>query len=91
MALIPPRVVGPVSVCNNSILVEGQLTGATVEVFSNGAPVAQLGRRLCRSDLSDRTYWREFQSARHQGDSRQRDTEQHRNGHLLTCRQVTPA
>ena len=40
MALLPPRVVGPLSECSGSVRVQGQLTGSTVTVFADGAPVA---------------------------------------------------
>ena len=40
MALLPPRVIGPLSECSGRVRVQGQLTGATVTVFANGAVVA---------------------------------------------------
>ncbi len=40
MALLPPRVVGPLSECSGSVRVQGQLTGSTVTVFANGTVVA---------------------------------------------------
>ena len=40
MALLPPRVIGPLSECSTRVRVQAQLTGATVTVFANGAPVA---------------------------------------------------
>lgn len=40
MALIPPRVVGPLSECSERVLVKGQVSGADVEVFANGSQVA---------------------------------------------------
>ena len=36
MSLLPPVVVGPISECSSSIRVQGQLVGATVNLFSNG-------------------------------------------------------
>jgi outer membrane protein assembly factor BamB len=36
MPLLPPRVVGPLSECSSSVRVEGQITGATVELFITG-------------------------------------------------------
>jgi Domain of unknown function (DUF1929) len=39
MALLPPRVIGPLSECSGSVRVQGQLTGSTVTVFANGAVV----------------------------------------------------
>jgi hypothetical protein len=39
MALLPPTVVGPLSECSSHVRVEGQLTGSTVDLFANGAPV----------------------------------------------------
>jgi hypothetical protein len=41
MALLPPRVIGPLSECSTGVRVQGQLTGSTVTVFANGALVAQ--------------------------------------------------
>jgi hypothetical protein len=38
MSLLPPVVVGPLSVCSSSVRVQGQLIGATVDLFSGGAP-----------------------------------------------------
>ncbi len=40
MALLPPAVVGPLSECSSSVRVQGQLIGATIDVYSNGAHVA---------------------------------------------------
>jgi hypothetical protein len=40
MALLPPRVIGPLSQCSTSVIVEGMLAGADVEVFANGVSVA---------------------------------------------------
>ena len=40
MALLPPRVIGPLSECSGSVRVQGQLTGATVSIFADGAMVA---------------------------------------------------
>jgi hypothetical protein len=40
MALLPPAVVGPLSECSSTVKVQGQLIGATVNVFSNGVHVA---------------------------------------------------
>lgn len=40
MALLPPRVIGPLSECSGSVRVQGQLTGSTVTVFADGVPVA---------------------------------------------------
>jgi hypothetical protein len=40
MALLPPVVVGPLSECSSRVKVQGQLIGATVDVYSNGAHVA---------------------------------------------------
>lgn len=41
MRLLPPVVVGPLSECNTSVEVTGQLTGATVSVFSDRRLVAR--------------------------------------------------
>jgi hypothetical protein len=38
LALLPPTVIGPISVCNSSIRVQGQNIGATVELFQTGSP-----------------------------------------------------
>ncbi|MPZ34713.1 MAG: DUF1326 domain-containing protein [Rhodospirillales bacterium] len=40
MALLPPRVIGPLSECSTRVRVQAQLTGSTVTVFADGAPVA---------------------------------------------------
>src|SRR5687767_406030 len=40
MALLPPRVIGPLSECSGSVRVQGQLTGSTVTIFADGAVVA---------------------------------------------------
>jgi hypothetical protein len=40
MALLPPRVIGPLSECSGSVRVQGQLTGSKVTVFADGVPVA---------------------------------------------------
>ena len=39
MSLLPPVVVGPLSVCSSSVRVQGQLIGATVDLFQDGANV----------------------------------------------------
>ena len=39
MALLPLVVVGPLSVCSSSVRVQGQIIGATVNLFSNGLNV----------------------------------------------------
>lgn len=39
MALLPPSVKGPLSVCSSRVRVEGQLTGATVEIYAGGTLV----------------------------------------------------
>ena len=39
MSLLPPVVLGPLSVCSSSVRVQGQLIGATVTLFSNGVNV----------------------------------------------------
>lgn len=39
MALLPPRVIGPLSECSGSVRVQGQLTGATVTLLADGAIV----------------------------------------------------
>ncbi|MFN0193688.1 MAG: galactose oxidase-like domain-containing protein, partial [Aestuariivirga sp.] len=39
MALLPPRVVGPLSECSGRVRVQGHLTGAKITIFANGAPV----------------------------------------------------
>ncbi|MBV8730442.1 MAG: hypothetical protein JO336_11615, partial [Acidobacteriia bacterium] len=39
MSLLPPVVVGPISECSSSVRVQGQLIGATVDIFSNGSNV----------------------------------------------------
>lgn len=41
MALLPPRVIGPLSECSTGVRVQGQLTGSTVTVYADGAMVAQ--------------------------------------------------
>jgi len=41
MALLPPRVIGPLSECSTGVRVQGQLTGSTVTVFADGVQVAQ--------------------------------------------------
>jgi len=38
MSLLPPRVDGPLSECSSSVRVEGQITGATVELHMTGHP-----------------------------------------------------
>ncbi len=40
MALLSPRVVGPLSACSGRVRVQGQLTGSTVTIFAGGAVVA---------------------------------------------------
>ena len=39
MALLPPRVIGPLSECSTSVRVQGQLTGSIVTILANGVPV----------------------------------------------------
>jgi hypothetical protein len=39
MSLLPPVVIGPLSVCSSSVRVQGQLAGATVDLFMDGAHV----------------------------------------------------
>ena len=39
MALLPPRVIDPLSECSSHVRVQGQLTGATVDLFANGVHV----------------------------------------------------
>ncbi|MBA3249765.1 MAG: DUF1929 domain-containing protein [Geodermatophilaceae bacterium] len=39
MALLPPRVIGPLSECSSRVRVQGQFTGATVTVLADGVPV----------------------------------------------------
>ncbi|MDQ3287329.1 MAG: DUF1929 domain-containing protein [Pseudomonadota bacterium] len=39
MALLPPRVIGPLSECSGRVRVQGQLTGATVTLLADGAVV----------------------------------------------------
>lgn len=39
MPLLPPTVVGPLSQCSPGVRVQGQLTGATVTIYSNGFQV----------------------------------------------------
>jgi hypothetical protein len=39
MPLLPPAVVGPLSECSSRVRVQGQLIGANVDIFSNGAHV----------------------------------------------------
>lgn len=39
MALLPPRVIGPLSECSGSVRVQGQLSGSTVTIFANGIVV----------------------------------------------------
>jgi hypothetical protein len=36
MTLLPPRVIDPLSECSHSVRVEGQISGATVELFMSG-------------------------------------------------------
>src|SRR6266566_3972005 len=36
MPLLPVRVIGPLSECSSSVRVEGQITGATVQIFMTG-------------------------------------------------------
>ncbi|HYM00534.1 MAG TPA: hypothetical protein VEZ90_16385, partial [Blastocatellia bacterium] len=38
MPLLPPTVIGPISVCNSSVRVRGQNIGATVHLFQSGNP-----------------------------------------------------
>jgi hypothetical protein len=40
MNLLPPRVLGPLSECRQSVHVDGDLTGATVHMYANGNEVA---------------------------------------------------
>lgn len=40
MALVAPKVVGPLSECSDSVTVKGQLSGATVNVYADGTLVA---------------------------------------------------
>lgn len=40
MALLPPSIVGPLSECSSRVRVQGQLIGATVDIYSSGAHVA---------------------------------------------------
>lgn len=40
MALLPPRVVGPLSECSDRVRVKGQLSGSQVEVYADGTLVA---------------------------------------------------
>jgi hypothetical protein len=39
MSLLPPVVVGPLSVCSSSVRIQGLLIGATVDLFQDGANV----------------------------------------------------
>lgn len=39
MALLPPAVIGPLSECSSRVKVQGQLIGATVDLFANGIHV----------------------------------------------------
>jgi hypothetical protein len=39
MALLPPRVIGPLSECSSGVRVQSQLTGSTVTIFADGAVV----------------------------------------------------
>jgi hypothetical protein len=41
MALLPPRVVGPLSECSTWVRVQGHVTGSTVTVFADGTQVVQ--------------------------------------------------
>jgi hypothetical protein len=41
MALLPPRVTGPLSECSTGVRVQGQITGSVVTVFADGIQVAQ--------------------------------------------------
>jgi hypothetical protein len=49
MPLLPPNVLGPISECNQQLIVAGMLTGATVSIFSGqtqiGGGVASSGRQ----------------------------------------------
>ena len=36
MPLLPPRVIGPLSVCSAAVRVQGQVTGSTVDLFADG-------------------------------------------------------
>ena len=38
MALLPPTVIGPISVCNSSVRVRGQNIGSDVQLFQSGNP-----------------------------------------------------
>ncbi len=40
MALLPPRVIGPLSECSTRVRVQSQLSGSTVTVYADGAMVA---------------------------------------------------
>jgi PKD repeat protein len=51
MALLPPRVIGPISECSRIVRVEGQLTGATVHVYANGHEVAQAVATWSEQDI----------------------------------------
>lgn len=46
MKLSPPSVIGPVSVCSKSVIVRGQLTGATVLIVRNGDSLHPIGKGL---------------------------------------------
>jgi hypothetical protein len=50
MALIPPRIVGPLSECSDHVIVRGQVSGAQVEVYAGGDVVAS-GSASGGSDL----------------------------------------
>ena len=41
MSSLPPNVIGPLSVCNKVVKIQGQVTGATVRIYDNGAKVAE--------------------------------------------------
>ena len=41
MALLPPRVIGPLSECSSGVRVQGQLSGSTVRVFADGGLVCE--------------------------------------------------
>ena len=39
MPLLPPRVIGPLSECSESVRVQGQLTGSTITIYADGVAV----------------------------------------------------
>jgi hypothetical protein len=53
LPLLPPTVIGPISVCNSSVRVQGQNVGSTVQLFQTGNP-APIGGGV--ATLSDQVF-----------------------------------